>query len=66
MYYPFNEELKTLDEDKYPKNGFIAKNIFNGISYLVEFDLELMPKELSLEQKQNIIKSIYRIKTWKI
>ncbi len=62
LYYPLNEEKRTK-EFAPPKNSIIYKSNFVGNNYLLEIDLDLLPSELSIEQKKKIVEAIYRMKT---
>jgi len=61
-YYPLNKEKRTKDFVP-PNNSRIYKSNFAGNVYLLEIDFDLLPKELSIEQKEKIVEAIYRIKT---
>jgi hypothetical protein len=61
-YYPLNKGKRTKDFVP-PKNSRIYKNSFLGNTYLLEIDFDLLPTELSIEQKEKIVEAIYRIKT---
>ena len=60
-YYPFNKELRFEIKEESPKNSAIFKETIEDETYLLEVDLDLLPKELTEEQKINFAKSIYRI-----
>jgi len=60
-YYPFNKELRFTRKEKSPKNSAIFKEVIEDKTYFLEIDLDLLPKELTEEQKLNFAKSIYRI-----
>lgn len=62
LYYPLNEEKRTK-EFVPPKNSMIYKSNFGDNNYLLEIDFDLLPNELSVEQKEKIVEAIYRIKT---
>ena len=61
-YYPLNEEKRT-ENFVPPKNSIIYKSNFIGNEYLLEIDFDLLPDELSIEQIEEIVKAIYRMKT---
>jgi hypothetical protein len=60
-YYPFNKELRFRRKEESPKNSAIFKEVIEDKTYLLEIDLDLLPKELTEKQKLNFAKSIYRI-----
>lgn len=60
-YYPFNKELRFTRKEESPKNSAIFKEVIEDKTYFLEIDLDLLPKELTEEQKLNFAKSIYRI-----
>ena len=61
VQYPFNEEKRLEKKNNYPKNSKIWKDTFEEGSYLIEVDYDLLPTELSDEQKDKIVESIYRV-----
>jgi hypothetical protein len=62
LYYPLNEEKRTKKFSP-PKNSIICKSNFGDNNYLLEIDFDLLPNELSIEQKEKIVEAIYRMKT---
>jgi hypothetical protein len=66
IQYPFNEEKRLEKEHNFPKNSKIWKDTFEDSCYLIEIDYDLLPPELSDEQKDKIVESIYRVSVWKI
>jgi len=60
-YYPFNKEFRFAKKEESPKNSAIFKEVIEDKTHLLEIDLDLLPKELTEEQKLNFAKSIYRI-----
>ena len=61
VQYPFNQEKRLEKEYNFPKNSKIWKDTFEEVCYLIEIDYDLLPTELSDEQKDKIVESIYRI-----
>jgi len=51
LYYPLNEEKRTK-EFVPPKNSIIYKSNFEDNNFLLEIDFDLLPNELSIEQKK--------------